>query len=155
MPGKRRPGAPVGNTNAVKHGRRSRTRGQAERLVGMMFQAYPEWLANPRQIPEPFVALLLTLVERDKSIEEAISRRKSSNLRLNQAVVQGIRQVQVSLAERGSPFPQNIETKQPTTINSRPDQSISFVGGRRIVEDQPLETAEPTDQMGQTDQRVK
>jgi hypothetical protein len=154
MPGKRRPGAPVGNTNAVKHGRRSRTRGQAERLVAMMFEAYPEWLANPSQIPEPLVALLLALVERDKSIEEAISRRKSHDLRLNQAVLEGIRQVQISLAERGSPFPQNIENKQPTTINSRPDQSTELVGGRRIVEDQPLETAEPRDQMGQTDQRV-
>jgi hypothetical protein len=72
--------------------------------------------------------------------------------------MEGIRQVQTSLAERGSPFPQNMENKQPTTINSRPAQSTSLVGERRTVEDQPLEPAERTeqmDQMGQTDQRVK
>ena len=117
-PVKRRPGAPIGNTNAVKHGRRSRTRGQALKLMATIQQAHPDWIANPRQIPEPLAALIVALVERDNSVEEALTRRKPLQVHLNKGVIETTHQIQSELEKRGSPFPKTPENKQPTTINS-------------------------------------
>jgi hypothetical protein len=136
VPAKRRPGAPVGNTNALKHGRRSRTRGQLLKLMGMIQQAYPEWIADPRQVPEPLAALFLALAERDNAIEQAISAPKVPKIHLNKAVIEKVQQTQAKLEKRGSPFPKDIENKQPTTINSPSPLSArrrSASGGRRPV----------------------
>lgn len=119
LPAKRRPGAPIGNTNALKHGRRSRTRGQALKLMAMIQQAHPEWVANPKQIPEPLVALILALVKRDNSIEEGLTRRNHLQVHLNKAVIESTRQIQSEFEKCGSPFPKTLENKQPTTINRR------------------------------------
>ena len=116
---KRRPGAPVGNTNAVKHGRRSRTRGRALQLLAMVQRAQPDWLRDPSQMPEELAALFITLAERDKAVEEAVTRQKSLLTGLNQGVLERLRQVQASFEETSSAGPQNAENKQPTTINSR------------------------------------
>lgn len=118
---KRRPGAPVGNTNAVKHGRRSRTRGQALKLTAVIQQAYPQWIADPRQVPEPLAALIMALVERDNAVQQAVTRHNRLQVHLNQGLIEAVRQIQSELEKPGSSFPKTLENIQPTTINSPDD----------------------------------
>jgi hypothetical protein len=77
----------------------------------MIQRANPEWITNPGPMPElpaaPVIALLLALVERDNSIEEAITRRNPYKITLNQGLREATRQLQARLeAARSSP-PQN------------------------------------------------
>jgi hypothetical protein len=134
----KRRGAPIGNTNAVKHGRRSRTRGRALQLLAMVQRAQPEWLCDPSQMPEELAALFISLVERDKAVEEAATRQKNPLTALNQGVLERLRQVQASFEETASTASENAENKQPATIN--PGQAR--VGSKQ------------TGQMNQMDQRV-
>ena len=115
---KRRPGAPTGNTNAVKHGRRSRTHGRALQLLAMVQRADPEWLRDPSQVPQELAALFITLAERDKAVQVAVTRRKSLLTALNQGALERLRQVHASFEETASAGGENAENKQPTTINS-------------------------------------
>jgi hypothetical protein len=117
-PARSRPGAPIGNTNAVKHGLRSRTRGQLLQLGAMIQQAHPEWLRDPKQMPVELAAVLLALLERDNSIQEATTRRNSPEIILNQGVREATRQIQDRLAAiRSHPGPEDSKTdnQQPST----------------------------------------
>jgi hypothetical protein len=63
----------------------------------MIQQAYPDWRKDHTQIPEPLVGLLLALVKRDNSIEEAITRRNPYKITFKQGIREATRQLQARL----------------------------------------------------------
>jgi hypothetical protein len=58
------PGAPKGNTNAVKHGRRCAASADFARLYDTVSRLNPAWLADPGTMPDELQCLFMAIVQR-------------------------------------------------------------------------------------------
>jgi hypothetical protein len=61
---RRGPGAPKGNTNAVKHGRYAAASADFARLYDTLSRLNPAWLAAPDTMPDELQSVFIAVVQR-------------------------------------------------------------------------------------------